>query len=390
MRPSLRYLAIDPVSLSLKEKCIATLAGFTAIFCTGLLTRFYAGEHMPTLVASMGASAVILFAIPGSPLAQPWPFIGGQLLSATVGVYCAFYIHDPILAAALAVGLAIWAMLMLRCLHPPGAATALAPIVNHARHPGPDLDFLLIPVGVNLLFMLVLAVLINRLILRRDYPAQLSPPKPATQQQARTDKLTGISLRDIKQVTQAYGHFLDIGADELLQIYSRLQLQGFQKRTGKLSCGDIMQDNIVTAEYATEVEAAWRLMHSRQLTVLPILDRARRVIGIVTRHDFFKNLQLTPYRGLQDKWLAFVKSTPDTHTDKPEALGHIMTRQVKTLPATAHIAELLPLIVNEGHHHIPITDADGRFVGIVFQTQLIAALFKDQLSTPVPHELKNV
>ncbi|AEG01566.1 HPP family protein [Methylomonas methanica] len=385
----LRQFTLEPVSLSLKEKCIAALASFSAILGTGLLTQLYAGEYTTLLVASMGASAVILFVIPGSPLAQPWPFLGGQLLSAIIGVYCAFYIPQPILAAALAVGLAIWIMLVLRCLHPPGAATALAPIVSNAHHSGPDLGFLIGPVGINVLFMLLLAIFINRLILRRDYPARLSPPKRSTPQQADTDKLTGISLNDIQQVTQGYDHFIDIGADELLQIYRRLQLLRFEQTTGALSCGDIMQDNIVTAEYATEVEDAWTLMHKQRLTVLPVLDRARRVIGIVTRHDFLKNIQLTPYRGFQDKWQTFIKSTPHSHTDKPEALGHIMTRRVKTLPATAHISELLPLIVNEGHHHIPITDAEGRFAGIVFQSRLISALFTNQLPQQTKPALKN-
>lgn len=380
----LRQFTTDPVSLSIKEKCIATLAGFTAILCTGFLTHLYTGEYTSILVASMGASAVILFAIPGSPLAQPWPFMGGQLLSATVGVFCAFYISHAVLAAALAVGLAIWVMLVLRCLHPPGAATALAPVVGHAYHPTLNLDFILQPVGINVVLMLTMALVINRMILRRDYPSQLSPGKQASQRQLQTNKLSGISLNDIKQVTEGYEHFLDIGADELLQIYNRLQLLGFQKKTGTLNCGDIMQENIITVDYATEVEEAWNLMHQQQLTVLPVLDRARRVIGIVTRYDFFKNLQLTPYRSFQDRWLRFIKSTPDIQTDKPEAVGHIMTRRVKTLPATAHIAELLPLVVDEGHHHIPITDADGRFVGIVFQSRLIAAVFKAHLDSPNP------
>lgn len=228
----LRHLAIEPVSLSAKEKCIATLACFAAIFATGILTQRYAGEHTAILVASMGASAVILFVIPGSPLAQPWPFMGGQLLSATVGVFSAFYIHEPILSAAAAAGLAVLLMLLLRCLHPPGAATALAPVLSNVHNSGPDLTFLWTPVGINVLFMLTLAVLINRLILRRDYPAQLLPPKHATQSRSQPTPLTGISLDDVKQVTQEFDHFLDIGAEQLLQIFTRLQLQGFQKRVG--------------------------------------------------------------------------------------------------------------------------------------------------------------
>lgn len=371
----LRDLTIEPVDLSLKEKCVATLACFCAILLTGWLTQAYASEHAAILVASMGASAVILFVIPGSPLAQPWPFVGGQLLSAAVGVNCAFYIHDVALSAALAVGLAVLVMIALRCLHPPGAATALAPVLSGAHQSLLDLDFLLLPVGINVLLMLVLALIINRLVLRRDYPSQLSFTKRPTHQNTPQNNLTGISLTEVEQVTRNFEHFLDIGADELLQVFNRLQLLTTQKQVGPICCGEIMQRDIVTVEYATEVEAAWVLMHEQQLKVLPVLDRTHRIIGIVTQYDFLKNLKLTPYESFQDKWLAFIRSTNATHTNKPEAIGHIMTRKVITLPTTAHIVELLPLIVNQGHHHVPIVDADGRFVGMVFQSRLLSTLF---------------
>lgn len=374
----LRYLTIEPVSLSLKEKGIATLACFAAILLTGMLTDAYAGEYAAILIPSMGASAVILFVIPGSPLAQPWPFVGGQLLPALVGVTCAFYIPDIAISAALAVGLTVLLMTVLRCLHPPGAATTLAPILSGVHKPMPDFEFLLVPVGINVLLMLALALIINRLVLRRDYPAQLPQSKPTTRHHPHKITLAGISLTDVEQVTRDFEHFLDIGADELLQIFNRLQLLACQKNIGALTCAEIMQCEIVTAEYATEVEEAWRLMHEQQLKVLPVLDVTKRVIGIVTRYDFLKNLKLTPYRSFQDKWLTFIKNTRDTHTSKPEAIGHIMTRKVKTLPSTAHIAELVPLIVTEGHHHVPIVDADGRFVGLVFQSQLLSALFNAQ------------
>ena len=374
----LRYLTIEPVSLSRREKGIATLACFVAILLTGMLTHTYASQHAAILVASMGASAVILFVIPGSPLAQPWPFVGGQMLSALAGVSCAFYIPNVALSAALAAGLAVLVMLGLRCLHPPGAATALAPVLSGVHKPMPDFEFLLLPVGVNVLLMLALALIINRLMLHRDYPARLSTAKSTTPQHSPQTTLTDISLADVEQVTRDFEHFLDIGAEELLRIFSRLQILACQKRIGAVTCGEIMQQKIVTVAYATEVEEAWTLMHQQQLKVLPVLDVTRRVIGIVTRYDFLKNLKLTPYRSFQDKWLTFIKNTRDTHTSKPEAIGHIMTRKVKTLPSTAHIAELVPLIVTEGHHHVPIVDADGRFVGLVFQSQLLSALFNAQ------------
>jgi len=371
----LRYLTIEPVNLSRKEKTIAAFAGFAAILATALMTRAWAGQQAAVLVASMGASAAILFAIPSSPLAQPWPFAGGQIVSALTGVVCAAYIDYIPLAAATAAGSAILLMLLLRCLHPPGAATALAPVLAGNQTALPDFDFVLAPVCVNVLLMLISAWLINRLVLRRDYPVRIQAADKITRQEKTQDNLVGISRSDVEQVTRSFNHFLDIGNEELLQLFTRLQLLSFQKQAGSVTCGDIMLSDVVTVEYATEVEEAWALMYERQIKVLPVLDKSRRVIGIVTRYDFLKNLKLVPHRSFQEKWLAFVKRTPGDTTDKPEAIGHIMTRNVQTLPAKADIAELLPLIVNEGHHHIPVIDDDGRFLGMVFQSRVLSALF---------------
>lgn len=376
----LRYLSIEPIKLSLAEKCIATTACLTAILLTAAVTHACAAESTPVLVASMGASAVILFVIPGSPLAQPWPFVGGQMLSALMGCGTAYFVPDLVPASSLAVGLSVLAMLALRCLHPPGAATALAPVLSGTHQHLQDFGFLLTPVGINVVLMLVLALTINRLLLRRDYPLQGLPPKPVNNESGVQGNLLGISQADIAQATSGFKHFLDVGEDELCQILTRLQLLTFQKNSGALSCGEIMQREIITVEYDTELETAWMLMYKNDLKVLPVLDRKQKVIGIVTRYDFFKNLKLAPYLSFQDRWLAFIKSTPDTHTRKPEAIGHIMTRKVKTLPESAHIAELLPLVVDEGHHHVPIVDDVGHFTGMVFQSRLLSALFNQQVT----------
>ncbi len=83
------------------------------------------GGLFPPIIAPIGASAVLVFAVPASPLAQPWPVIGGNLLSAMVGTAVALVVPDPVIGAGLAVGLAIVAMSLARCLHPPGGGTAL-------------------------------------------------------------------------------------------------------------------------------------------------------------------------------------------------------------------------------------------------------------------------
>lgn len=374
----LRQRASKPVKISDWVKTMAALTCLVAIFSTAVISQFTFG-HAPLLLASMGASAVILFVVYSSPLAQPWSFLGGHMLSGLVGVMVAFYVQDPVLASALVVSLSVLAMLTGRCLHPPGAATALVPVLNATPAAAPDFTFLLAPLGLNVVSMLFFTLIINRLVLRRPYPASIKLPEVKRDSRLVPDSLIGISQADVEQATKDFKQFIDVGVDDLSQIFTRLQLLQFEKKHGLVTCGEIMQSNIPTAEYATEVESAWIMMHEQNLKVLPVLDRARRVIGIVTRYDFLKNLKMTPYDTFEDKWLAFIKRSSSTSTDKPEAIGHIMTRKVKTLPASAHIAELIPLVVSEGHHHVPIVDHEDRFMGLVFQNSLIAALFNQQL-----------
>ncbi len=123
------------------------------------------------IVASMGASAILLFTVPHGEFSQPWPVFGGQVVSAIVGVACSRYMPDKMLAAALCVGFACYFMYLLRCVHPPGGATALTAVMA-----GPDVQalgfgFVLTPVLLNVLVLLAVAVAFNAPFPARRYPA---------------------------------------------------------------------------------------------------------------------------------------------------------------------------------------------------------------------------
>lgn len=103
----------------------------------GVLAAGFAGfgvqdvlPALPFLIAPIGASAVLVFAVPASPLAQPWPVIGGNVVSACVGVTALHLVPDLTAAAAIAVAGAIVVMSLMRCLHPPGGAAALTTIIG--------------------------------------------------------------------------------------------------------------------------------------------------------------------------------------------------------------------------------------------------------------------
>lgn len=90
----------------------AALGAAIAIGMSALLTEHLLGQSsagMPWLVAPLGASAVLVFVFPASSLAQPWPAVGGNLMSADIGLWLGTSISLPWLACSLAVGLALWA-----------------------------------------------------------------------------------------------------------------------------------------------------------------------------------------------------------------------------------------------------------------------------------------
>ena len=158
------------------------LAQPSASAATAAISGFLLGHGIlaPLIVAPMGASAVLLFAVPASPLAQPWPIIGGNTLSALVGVTTARLVHDPVLAAGLAVGLAILIMSFTRCLHPPGGAAALTAVVGGPAVAASGFLFPFAPVALNAIVLVALGWAVHRLS-RRSYPHVPVPAPVRTQ-----------------------------------------------------------------------------------------------------------------------------------------------------------------------------------------------------------------
>ncbi|BCG63084.1 MAG: CBS domain-containing membrane protein [Methyloprofundus sp.] len=383
--PLLQAFLVDPVNLNLKAKIYSLLACFCSIFFIALVTHAFIGADAvaPMIVASMGASAVILFFIPNSPLAQPWPFVGGQLCSAIIGMSCALNIEETASASAMAVGGSILVMLLLRCLHPPGAATALAPVMAGASITSLGYSFVLVPVGINVAIMLVLSIIINRGVMRRKYPNAIARKELEHNQRheiAQPSHKVGVTVQDLDLALKSTDSFVDVTATQLSHLLNAAELNTFKRIRGEICCADIMIRDVTSVEYGTEVETAWHLIQTEKLKVLPVVDSANRIIGIVTWHDFFKNINLSAYDNLQDKLRNFIRRSPLISTDKPESIGHIMTGSVIALPESTHIAELIPLMSLQGHRQIPIINEEHRLVGMVYQANLVAALYNQKLA----------
>ena len=130
-----------------------------------------AGVDHGLMIGSLGASAVLVFGAPRSPLAQPRNLVGGHVLSALVGVLCYQWVGGSEgLAAALAVASAIALMHLTRTLHPPGGATALIAVIGSKQIHDLGLFYVVAPAGLGALVLLVVGLLVNNLVPSRHYP----------------------------------------------------------------------------------------------------------------------------------------------------------------------------------------------------------------------------
>jgi CBS domain-containing membrane protein len=326
------------------------------------------------MLASMGASAVILFAVPHSPMARGWPVAGGHLVSALIGVGCRIWISDTWAAAALALALSLLAMQFLRCLHPPGGATALVPVLGGESIDALGYGFLFTPVSLNVAALLVLARIFRPET--RPQAAAGLPPEVSRHDPPPLERL-GIRTDDLRAALHDMNAFVDASEGELREIYNLAALRAYRREFGEQTCARIMTREVVTVEFATELEEAWRLMQGERIKALPVVDRGRHVIGIVTRADFFRHVSAEPLDGLGARLRRLVRPTPGQTSAKPEVAGQIMTAPVVTVRADAPIAEVVPLLAGRGIHQVPIVDERRKLVGLVTQSDLIAALYRN-------------
>lgn len=189
------------------------LGAAIAIALTGYATHLLmAGEPaLPWLVASMGATSVLVFVVPASPLAQPWPVAGGHLLAAAMGLLAREAAAEQWVAAGLAVGLAISVMKLTRCLHPPAGGTALITAMAAPGSAASGLGFLIEPMAVNIALLLLFGLAWHKLT-GHSYPHRAMPvPAPAAW-------VGHIEDEDLDAVLAEWDEVLDVSRDDLLAL----------------------------------------------------------------------------------------------------------------------------------------------------------------------------
>ncbi len=332
------------------------------IALTGALCRAWVTSPaaLPFLIAPMGASAVLLFAVPASPLAQPWSIFGGNTLSALAGVTAGMVIDDRVYASGVAIAAAIAVMSLTRCIHPPGGAVALTAVIGGSAITSAGWSFVLVPVALNTALLVGIGLLFNNAT-RHRYPH-----RPAVIQAVVQADLHGTadpppqerlgSVNDIDAVLARYDELLDVSREDLVEIFRRVETQTYRRLHGEIRCGQIMSRDVVSVAPTDTVADATACLREHRLNAMPVLDEAGRVLGVVRYPQLLEGGTV----------VADVIATP-----------------VCLSAADAPIDELLPALSNGVFHEAFVIDGGGRLLGMVTQTDLLAALWRTHVAEQV-------
>jgi CBS domain-containing membrane protein len=334
---------------TLRERLVGCLGALLGIGITSLVCHFILGDslHLAVIVAPIGASAVLLFAVPASPLAQPWPIIGGNTISAAVGVAVLHLVPDPALAAGIAVALAILVMSLARCLHPPGGAAALTAVLAGPTVAASGYLYPFLPVALNSVILVLLGIAFHRLSQRR-YPHAATPAPLNTHQtvDAPAQMRVGFGAADIDAALHALDETFDIDRADLDRLFREVEHQALLRAPGNLTCAEIMSRDVISIGAGESVAAARALLLDHNIRTLPVLNDAGSLVGTV---------------GLREL------------TRGDGKLGDLVSSAPVTAPQDLAM-NLIPKLTDGRHHAVIVTDEAHRVLGLITQTDLLAAL----------------
>lgn len=337
---------------TLRERLIACLGALAGITLTGLICGWFFGEgpHIPLIVAPMGASAVLIFAVPASPLAQPWSVIGGNTISAFMGVLAAHLIPDPVIAIGVGVSLAIAAMSLTRCLHPPGGAAALTALIGGPAVTSAGFLFPLFPVCLNSVILVALGVAFHK-ISKRNYPhvATAAPVNTHKTADLPAPLRVGIKPEDVDAALVALNETLDIDRADLDRLLRQVELHAIVRSHGDLACAEVMSRDVVTVRLDSSAQRAKELLIAHNIRTLPVVNEAGRLAGTL---------------GLREMTLhGEVKITQ-------------VMREARTAKPDEPVISLVEALTDGHTHAVVIVDDDRNILGIITQTDLLATLMR--------------
>lgn len=324
------------------------------------------------LVAPFGAISVLLFAMPNSPLAQPWSAIVGNTVAALVAVAVCMLISDPLLRIALAVGLALTATMLCRAVHPPAGAVAMTAAMNPEAIELLGFWFALTPIATGTVVLVGLAAIYARLTGRR-YPFRQfdDPNSHGTTDRAPVERL-GLSETELTQILERYRQSFNLGVEDLARLIGAAELQAAAHSTGPLTAGDIMSRDPISVRPETRLSEVADLFKRHRFTSLPVVGKDTEFLGVIFQMHLINQARGDALR-LNRGFASALKGLLDRERNTPVRAGDIMSVAGPRAAIKTPIGALLAMMANGDVDAVPVLE-HGRATGIVTRTDLIAAM----------------
>jgi CBS domain-containing membrane protein len=316
---------------------------FGALLGLGFAALVGAATGAPVwLIAPFGASSVLLYAVPNSPLAQPWSVFWGNVLSALAALVVVDLLPPGVWVAPVAVAAGIALMLVARALHPPGGAVALLVALS----PHPDWHFALLPVASGTAALIVAALVWNRLV-GRVYPFRTpAAPGPHGTRDPAPPQRVGVDPAQMAGILDAYRQSANLGVADLARLVGAVEDAAAARKLEGFTAADIMSRDLVTVGPEARFDTVAEVFRTRGFHSLPVVA-GDSLQGVIFQIDLIRAPGVDA-QGLMRRGLP--QATPDTP-----------------------VGVLLPMLEDGGAEAVPIMDGTA-IVGIVTRTDLISAL----------------
>ena len=321
-----------------REMIRAAVGASLGLFLADLILWALAG-HGPALshsllIAPFGASAYLIFAVPNSPLAQPWPVVIGNTLSAIAGLFVVQLGLPTVPAISLAVLLAMLAMASFRALHPPAGGVAIAGLL---AAPGPE--YILLPVLAGSVALVGLGMAWNHLT-GRVYPFRL-PSAAASHRPSPGPLALASAIGSLRMGA-------NLGVEDLARLIAAAEAARAAQNLGPVTAADLMSRDLITLRTSDDPSRAADLFRQHRFRHLPLLNDKGTFVGLI----------------------------PVTAVLGPAvqpALATLVDDSIQSVAATAPLAALFTLFAQGRQVCIPVVEGT-TLKGLITRSDLLVAL----------------
>lgn len=320
------------------------------------------------LIAPFGASAVLVFAVPNSPLAQPWSVVMGNTLSALVALALLATLPQADWTVPLAVGLAIATMIAARALHPPGGAVSLLVALGATGGWAPTL----VTVAAGSMLLVTLGVLWNHAV-GRVYPfRQPAQPGPHGTIDPKPEERIGLDPSELATILENFRQSSNVGVADLARLVGAAEQAAAARRMEGFAASDIMSRDLVTVGPEAPLSQVADIFRKRGFTSLPVVGEEDRLLGLIFQIDLIRRAREDAFRQ-HHSLIRALAHLIDSHRKRPPKAAEIMETDTPRIAPDTPVGAIMPLLADGGAEAVAVVEGP-RVVGIVTRTDLVSAL----------------